>query len=72
MEKKFCLECGAEITYSLSSQRKFCCKKCGDKYRRTAPKTRTIADSFELFKNIVAASDTPKEFRAYWRKYFKP
>ncbi len=69
--KKFCLECGEDITYSLSGQRKFCCKECGEKYRKTAPKHHTIADSFKLFKNIVAASNSPKEFNAYWQKYFK-
>lgn len=65
--KKFCPRCGDEIIEPRRS--KFCTRYCADKWHRYH-KPVTIANYFPLFKNIVAASDTPEEFKELWQKYF--
>lgn len=67
--KKVCLNCGEELLL-CSQKRKFCSKECREKFRKEEPKKRTIANSFALFKNIVASSETPQEFKKFWREYF--
>ena len=52
------------------SRRKFCSTQCHWKYYARG-KLNTIANNFELFKNIVAASETAQEFKEYWREYFR-
>ncbi len=65
--KRFCRQCGNELP---PSKWKFCSKSCAQKYRYSK-NPDTIPYHFNLFKNIVAASETVEEFNEYWKEYFR-
>ena len=70
MIKKFCRYCGEPILPS-SPRTKFCSNECATLFHSRKPKPVSIKNNFNLFKNIVAASESPFEFKLLWNKYFK-
>lgn len=73
MTKDFCQFCGGYIPKFTKSPRKFCSLKCRDLYNKNChslPVKKTIRNSFNLFKNIVAVSDSPDEFNQLYSHYF--
>ena len=71
--RKFCLNCGEEL-FLAPKHKKFCCPQCWNEYQRKkiflGDRVHTINNSFQFFKTIVNASQTPQEFNAYWECYF--
>ena len=72
--KKFCLNCGEEL-FLAQCRKKFCCPQCWREYwlkkDLLGDRVYTIANSFQLFKAVVAASQTLQEFDEYWKTYFR-
>ena len=70
--KSFCLYCGDKIFSLTNVKSRFCSKKCKQKFlhERYGEKT-SPRQNFNLFKNIVAASDSYDEFLELWKKYFE-
>lgn len=71
--KRFCLSCGEPLDYCLARQRKYCSDTCSNREQRRKlfGKPRTLVSHFQLFKNIVAASQSAEEFTTLYQQYFE-
>ena len=74
--KCFCRCCGAPIITLTKKKRKFCSVSCRRKFYQRYDRSfddqsfYSIENNFDLFRNIVANSDSYGEFQNLFANYF--